>query len=63
MAADDGGTRDWGAAYNGEGPERAANNDGIRQVRYDVFGGGRITRLEQVCELCAQRIFILFEIP
>jgi hypothetical protein len=29
-AADDGGTRDRAADYNGEGQERAANNDGIR---------------------------------
>ncbi len=28
--ADDDGTRDWAADYEGEGGERAANNNGIR---------------------------------
>ncbi len=30
-AADDNGTGDWVADYKGEGGERAANNNGIRQ--------------------------------
>ncbi len=41
--ADDNGMQDWAAAYNGEGQERAANNDGIRHQqkrRNVVFGGG-----------------------
>ena len=29
-AADDNGTQDWAADYDGEGRERAANNDGIK---------------------------------
>jgi hypothetical protein len=42
VAANDDGMRDRAADYDGEGRERAANNDGIKNKDDVVFEGGYI---------------------
>ncbi len=41
-AADDDSTQDWAADYKGEGGERAANNNGIRQKADKPAAGQRV---------------------